>query len=111
MIVYGTKGSHLKSEKINAIKCSRCEQTETHTMSVYGKYAYLYWLPVFPLSKKGFSECQNCKSTLEPQEMNPQLRSRFNDFQENVKTPVTYWSGLIIIGLFMLYMVSIGLFR
>ena len=56
MIFYGTKGSHLKSEKISGAKCTNCNEQTSHTVNVFGRYGYLYWIPVFPLTKK---ELQN----------------------------------------------------
>lgn len=97
MIFYGTKGAHLKSEKISGVKCSHCEQQTSYTASIFGRYAYLYWIPVFPLSKKGVAECDHCKITLEPKQMDPQLRMKYDNVNRNVKTPITYWIGSLII--------------
>ncbi len=97
MIFYGTKGAHLKSEKVSGIKCSYCEQQSPHTVSIFARYAYLYWIPVFPLGKKGVSECDNCKRTLEPSDMNEQLKLAYKNVKSNSKTPIWHWSGLILI--------------
>ncbi|MFY7671569.1 hypothetical protein ACOSP6_10845 [Tenacibaculum sp. MEBiC06402] len=97
MIFYGTKGAHLKSEKISGVKCSHCEQQTSYTASIFGRYAYLYWIPVFPLPKKGVAECDNCKVTLEPKQMNDQLRMKYDNVNANVKTPITYWIGSLIL--------------
>jgi hypothetical protein len=97
MIFYGTKGAHLKSEKISGVKCSHCEQQTSYTASIFGRYAYLYWIPVFPLSKKGVAECDHCKITLEPKQMDAQLRMKYDNVNRNVKTPITYWIGSLII--------------
>lgn len=66
MIFYGTKGSHLKSERVSSVNCRHCEQQTSYTVSIFGRYAYLYWIPVFPLTKKGVAECDHCKITLKP---------------------------------------------
>ncbi|MCH3884741.1 hypothetical protein [Tenacibaculum aquimarinum] len=54
MIFYGTKGSHLNSERKGGIKCDNCNEITNHNISVYGKYGYLYWIPVFPMGKKKY---------------------------------------------------------
>lgn len=97
MIIYGTKGSHLHSEKVSGVKCTHCGQQTTHTISVYGQYAHIYWIPLSPLSKKVFSECDHCKITLERKEMSEQLRMKANNVVRNTKTPITYWAGSLII--------------
>lgn len=97
MIFYGSKGVHLHSEQVSGVKCSHCEQTSTHTVSIYGKYAYVYWIPFFPLGKKGVSECNHCKITLEPKEMSESLKLAYQNVNVNAKTPIWYWSGLGIV--------------
>lgn len=105
MIFYGSKGVHLKSEKVSGVKCSYCEQQGTHTVSVFGRYAYLYWIPFFPMGKKGVSECDNCKRTLEPKEMNDQLKMAYQNVKSHTKTPIKHWSGLGIILLIIAFTV------
>jgi len=97
MIFYGTKGAHLKSEKVSVTKCAHCEQQTSYTVSIFGRYAYLYWIPIFPLPKKGVAECDNCKVTLEPKQMDEHLRMKYDNVNRNVKTPITYWIGSLIL--------------
>ncbi len=97
MIFYGTKGAHLKSEKVSGIKCPNCGEHTSHTVSIFGRYFYIYWIPIFPLTKKGVSECDNCKATFEPKEMSEQLRLKYNNVKSDTKTPLTYWIGSFII--------------
>ena len=99
MIFYGSKGVHLHSEQVSGIKCSNCEQQTTHNISIFGRYAHVYWIPFFPLGKKGVSECTNCKVTLAPKEMNDQLKLAYSNVNVNAKSPLWYWSGLGIIAL------------
>lgn len=75
------------------------------SISVFGRYGYLYWIPIFPLTKKGVSQCNNCQSTLEPKEMNDQLKMACDNAKSNAKTPIWYWSGLIVIAI----LISIGI--
>ncbi|MFD0993039.1 hypothetical protein [Tenacibaculum geojense] len=97
MIFYGTKGTHLHSEKVSGIKCAHCDQQTSHNISIFGKYFYLYWIPVFPINKKGFSECNHCKATFEKKEMSEQLKMAHDNVHRNTKTPITHWIGSFII--------------
>ena len=103
MIFYGTKGSHLHSERKSNIKCDNCNEITAHNISVYGKYAYLYWIPVFPMSKKVFSECTNCNATKDFNGMNEKLSFASKDVKRNAKTPIWYWSGLGIIAIIFVF--------
>lgn len=106
MIFYGTKGSHLHSERKSGLKCDHCNETTAHNISVYGKYAYIYWIPIFPMAKKTFSECTNCNITLEKNGMNDKLKDAATAVNKIAKTPIWYWSGLAII----LALISFGIF-
>jgi len=99
MIFYGSKGNHLHSEQVNGIKCSHCEQQTTHTFSVFGRYAHIYWIPLFPMGKKGVSECNHCKITLAPKEMDEPLKLAFKNVNGNTRTPFWHWSGLGLIAI------------
>jgi len=97
MIFYGTKGAHLKSDRVSNAKCNQCGEIGSHDVSIFGRYFYIYWIPIFPLTKKGVAECNNCKATVEPKEMSEQLRLKFDNINKNTKTPITYWIGSLII--------------
>lgn len=109
MIIYGTKGTHLKSDKVSGLMCKHCNEQRTHTISVFGKYFYIYWIPLFPIGKKGVSECNHCKATYESKEMSEQLKLALDNVKRNTKTPITHWIGLLLIGgLFAVFMIFGG---
>lgn len=109
MIFYGTKGHHLKSEKISNIECSYCKKQTSHTVSIFAKYAYLYWIPFFPMGKKAISECDNCKQTLALKDMNEQLKQAYyNKVKPHVKTPIWHWSGLAIVAAIIAFSVYLA---
>ncbi|SEC47907.1 hypothetical protein SAMN04489761_3107 [Tenacibaculum sp. MAR_2009_124] len=104
MIFYGTKGSHIHSERTSkGVECDNCEEVVPHNISVYGKYVYLYWIPVFPIGKRAFSECTNCKVTNDFSGMNEKLKQHSLDIKKHTKTPVWYWSGLGIFALLIFF--------
>ena len=113
MIFYGTKGSHIHSERKSGIKCDNCNEITSHNISIYGKYAYLYWIPVFPLSKKMFSECTNCNATNDFKKMNEKLRFVAADVKRNSKTPLWYWagSGIIIILIILIFILVANMIK
>ena len=107
MIIYGSRGKHLISEEVGGVECTHCKQQATHIISVFGRYAHIFWIPFFPLGKKGVSECNHCKRTLEPKEMSASLKLVYQKINGVTKTPFWFWSGLILIGvLFILPMIT-----
>lgn len=99
MIIYGSRATHLKTERVNNVKCDYCNQQNQHTISVYGKYAHVFWIPLFPIGKKAVSECTHCKSTLEKKDMNEQLKRAHNEVKQNTKTPIWNWAGFGVLAL------------
>lgn len=99
MIIYGTKGTLLNSIRTKPTPCRHCNEQRPHTMSIYGKYFYIYWIPFFPFSKKGISECNHCKVSYDYDEMNEPLQRAFDNLKADTKSPLKHWIGLLIIGL------------
>lgn len=99
MIIYGSKGTHLYSEEVSGIECSHCKQQSNHNISIFGRYAHIFWIPFFPLGKKGVAECTHCKRTLAPNEMNEFLKLAYKKVESVTKVPVWHWVGLALVGL------------
>lgn len=99
MIFYGTKASNIKNGQINNINCPHCETNTSMIYSVFGKYAHIYWIPIFPIGKVIATECNNCKKTFEYKELTPEIKSKLDreKEKEHVKTPIWMFSGLFII--------------
>ncbi len=102
MIVYGTNSKDLGTRKIQGAKCSNCETNEVYVNAI-SKYAHIFWIPIFPYSKKYFSVCKNCEQVLEKKEMPQQLKDKLEIEKHHFKTPFYLFSGLIIIALLIGY--------
>ncbi len=99
MIFYGTKASNLKNGQIINIDCPSCETNAPFKYSVFGKYAHIYWIPLFPISKITVAECNSCKKTYEFKELSESIKTKFQREKEKspVKFPVWMFSGLFVI--------------
>jgi hypothetical protein len=102
MIIYGTSSKDLGTRKIQGAKCSNCEATEVYVNAI-SRYADVFWIPIFPYSKKYFSVCKNCEQVLEKKEMSQQLKDKLEMEKHHFKTPFYLFSGLIIIALLIGY--------
>ncbi len=108
MIIFGSNSSHLKSEHLTEVACPHCNESDCVDISVFGKYAHVFWIPVFPMGKSGASQCQHCKQTLKEKEMPQTFKSAFSTFKSQLKTPFWHFSGLLIIALFVGWMAFAG---
>ncbi len=102
MIFYGTNSSRLKDGQLPNVTCPNCENQTSMTYSVFGKYAYLYWIPVFPMGKVNILECNHCKRTYKLKELPEQIQRKF-ETEKHTGIPLLHFSGLAIIVLAIAY--------
>lgn len=98
MVIYGSRSTHLKSESIPLSTCSSCNTQGSFVASVFGKYAHVFWIPLFPIGKVAVAECQHCKKTFRDNELPTQLQSSVWGIKSSAKTPIWNFAGLAIIG-------------
>lgn len=99
MIVYGTKASTLKNGQIINVDCPNCNANTSMKYSVFGKYAHLYWIPLFPFEKITAAECNSCKKTYLYKDLPQNIKIKLDREKEKhgSKIPVWMFSGLFLI--------------
>ncbi|MEP1488652.1 MAG: zinc-ribbon domain-containing protein [Algibacter sp.] len=102
MIFYGTNSSRLKDGKLNNVTCPNCENQTSMTYGVFGKYFYLYWIPIFPIGKTNVLECNSCKKTFKLEELSQQIKQKF-ELEKHSGIPFLHFSGLAIIACIVAY--------
>lgn len=98
MVFYGTKSSNIKDGQLRNVTCPHCENNVTMTYSVFGKYAHIYWIPFFPISKEQILECNSCKASYYLKDLPETIKQKFcQDLERNpIKTPIKHFSGLFL---------------
>lgn len=107
MIIYGTRHKAISQETFQG-KCTHCGQLATVQFVVAQRYAHVFWIPFFPIGKKGVSVCSHCKQTLTSKEFNDEYREFYDQVKQNRRPPVYMYSGLILIGLLIVSAVISG---
>lgn len=105
MIFYGTNASRLKDGRLNNVTCPNCNNNTTMNYSVFGKYAYIYWIPLFPTGKENVLECTSCNKTYKLKELPDQIKHKFETEKYN-GVPLKHFAGLGIIAVlaaFLMY--------
>ncbi|GGG47473.1 hypothetical protein [Hymenobacter glacieicola] len=102
MIIYGYRTSHLRTEPV-AGSCPTCATPDSLRVSVLGRYAHVYWVPLFPLGKTGGSECGHCRQVLRPTEMPPALRQEFQTVKQRAGVPLWHFAGAALAALGVLW--------
>jgi hypothetical protein len=95
MIYYGTKNKELAKEIVTD-KCPHCGNINSIDMHVFQKYAHVFWIPVFPLSKTGIAQCDHCKKVFKLSEMPEKLLESYQNLKAQTKTPTWMFSGLAL---------------
>ena len=103
MIVYGSRAVHLKTVQSHKATCANCDTQGSIIISVFRKHAHIFWIPLFPIGKRGVSQCQHCKNTLESGSMPESIKREYTNLKEDAKGPYWQFSGLGLILAFFLY--------
>ncbi|MBI33919.1 MAG: hypothetical protein CMP67_00970 [Flavobacteriales bacterium] len=97
MIIYGTRIVHVKSEQSKSLTCKSCGARGSISYNIFRKHVHFFWIPTFPLFKKGFSQCNNCNEILKPKKMTPQHKREYDRVKSSSKGPIWQFSGLILV--------------
>ena len=103
MVFYGIKATTIGKLDINSTTCQHCAESGPQNVTVFGKYAHLYWIPFFPVGKEAVAECSRCKKTIPQKEFPEPLRSKYLDEKSSVKSPIWHWVGIAAIASLMTF--------
>ena len=99
MIIYGSKAVHLKTVQSKTATCPSCGTQGSLTISVFRRHAHIFWIPLFPIGKKGVSQCQHCKNVLETKDMPEPIKREYENLKNETKGPIWQFAGLGIIAI------------
>jgi hypothetical protein len=107
MIVYGKKVKALVSEDIMD-KCPNCGTTNSVTLTIYQKYAHIFWIPFIPTGKTPETVCTHCKQVLSKKQFTLAIAEYYETLKTTSKTPVWTFSGLFLLAVFIGFIVVEG---
>lgn len=101
MILYGLKTIPLTSIPLKMEACSSCGKTGTVRANVFGRQFHIFWIPLFPVVKTGYTQCSHCKQVQKPKEMPEHIKREYLDAKTESKYKLWQFAGLIgILALF-----------
>jgi hypothetical protein len=109
MIIFGARTKFLTATS-SGQTCGHCNTGKLNLVYTV-RYFHIFWIPMFPLGKEAMTQCPHCKQILRSNELAPESRNYLNAQKNAVKTPAKYFTGLIIIGLFILFIVAVNVFN
>ena len=101
MILYGSKGAHLRTTPLPGASCPGCATPNTMKASVYSRYAHVYYIPFFPVSKTALTQCDHCQQAWEEKSLPTQLQPTVRELRKSTRFPLWSWVGvaLLVLGL------------
>ena len=100
MIIYGRKPIKLNNPQKQACDCASCNSEKSFWFYFFLNTYHIYWIPLFPLGKYGYSQCSKCYEILYDVQMPEPVKSEFNENYKQLKTSMGYKIGLAtLIGL------------
>lgn len=105
MIIFGLRTGNAKQAKSNLHDCAYCGTSQSVQLHFYTRYFHIFWIPVIPLYKTGVSQCNHCKQVLDKAQMPPHLQAGYAQARKKAKTPIKYYSWLIIVAVFFAFAV------
>lgn len=101
-MIYGHRASKIGNFAVKNTRCQFCESMDSQTVSVFGRYVHVMWIPIFPIGKAVVSECDSCKRTIKKKEFSPALQEQYALSKDSISTPKWHFLGLGIIGLLVI---------
>jgi hypothetical protein len=100
MIIYGTNGSLRRSEPAPGLVCPACATPDRMQLSVFSRYAHIYWVPLFPYSKPVVAHCEHCQGAWAEKELPAEaaeVKQAAQLLRKHTAAPWWQWSGLAVL--------------
>lgn len=101
MIVYGTNGAHVRTAPLPGVACPSCATPDQLNLSVFSRYAHIYWIPLFPYSKPTVAHCGHCQQAWEEKALPAELSGPAKALKKQTRAPLLHWAGLGVIAVLM----------
>ena len=108
MIVFGNGSKKIASETVMD-KCSNCGNQFCIEVTIYQKWAHVFWVPFFPNGKTGASLCTKCNQVLKPNEMPASIKTSYDQLLKQAKAPIWTWVGLAGVALLIATIVIVDM--
>lgn len=96
MVVYGWRGRVLSGAQIQDMECANCGKNMYTTFGIL-QYFHIFWIPLFPYSRKPGMECENCKHTQVGKEIRDPVRGKIKDAVFTMGRTAPMFAGLVLI--------------
>ncbi len=97
MVIFGSGKANLTNEVLPNCICPHCETKGQMQLHLYRSHAHIFWIPIFPMKKKGVAECQHCKKAFEPKQFSEEMEKEYGKIKSDASGPIWQFAGLGVI--------------
>lgn len=105
-IIHDTKEKLLAVHEPFAISCPHCGKTGRISYKIYQKYLRFFWIPFIPVKKIIRFSCTYCQTEKLIKPNSSDYSPDMAEFKRTVRTKPYYFSGLILLLLFFVYLTA-----
>lgn len=102
MIIFGTRAKVLSSD-MQPLNCANCGTNGSVHLHFVVRYFHIFWIPIFPVSKKGVTQCTHCKQVLNENQIPAAIKYEYFAAKKSAKTPVWLFTGLMLFGALIIF--------
>jgi len=102
MFLTGKKYVVLKSDISKGVTCTKCNTKNVTKVAVIGIYKHLFQIPFVSGGKTGETICTSCNEKFSLNNMPSLIKLAYFELKETVKTPIWFYTGLILIKILVL---------
>jgi hypothetical protein len=102
MVIYGWRGSVVSGGQIQDMECPNCGNNLYQTFGIL-QYFHIFWIPLFPYSRKPGMECQNCKHTQVGKEIRDPTRGKIKASVFTMARTAPKFAGLALVAAFVAF--------
>ncbi|SEK81845.1 hypothetical protein SAMN04487910_1204 [Aquimarina amphilecti] len=103
MIIFGSRSVYVTSKQSTGSICPSCGTKGSLRLIVFRRHVHVFWIPIFPIGKKGMSQCQHCKHVLNIKEMPEPIKQECITLKNKTKGPIWQFAGLGILIVMILW--------
>lgn len=99
MVIYGTNGALISTYFLPDAGCPACAVPDKLSVSLFGRYAHVYWIPLFPYSKPTVMQCGHCQRAWAGKDIPTALHPTILALKKQTRTPLWHWSGVGLVAI------------
>jgi hypothetical protein len=92
----------VRTEPLPGVACPACHAPNQLRVSIFSRYAHIYWIPVLPYRKPAVVQCQHCQAAWElgqiPAEADA-VKQAVRAHKQATRAPWWHWSGAALLAL------------